>query len=73
VTAGLESTNYRNTLGVALYRNGDDRAAITELETSMSMHAGGNSLDRFFLAMAHGHPGDHKGADLVRQRRAGDG
>jgi tetratricopeptide (TPR) repeat protein len=73
VTAGPESANYRNMLGVALYRNGDDRAAIAELETSMSMHAGGNSLDWFFLAMAHGHPGDRKGADLIRPRRAVDG
>ena len=40
VTAEPEYANYRNTLGVAYYRNGDDKAAIAELETSMQ-HAGG--------------------------------
>jgi hypothetical protein len=73
VTAGPKSATYWNTLGVALYCNGDDRAAITELATSMSMHAGGNRLDWFFVATAHGHPGDRKGTDRVRPRRAGDG
>jgi tetratricopeptide (TPR) repeat protein len=53
VTARPESANYRNTLGVAYYRNGDDRAAVAELETAMNMQAGGTSFDWFFLAMAH--------------------
>jgi tetratricopeptide (TPR) repeat protein len=62
VTARPESANYRNTLGVASYRNGDDRAAVAELETAMSMQAGGNSFDWFFLAMAHWRLGDRKTA-----------
>jgi hypothetical protein len=38
---------------VAYYRNGDDKAAIAELETSINLRAGGDSLDWFFLAMAY--------------------
>jgi tetratricopeptide (TPR) repeat protein/tRNA A-37 threonylcarbamoyl transferase component Bud32 len=53
VAARPRSGDYRNTLGVALYRNGDDRAALAELETSMSLRDGGDSFDWFFLAMAH--------------------
>ena len=53
VTARPESANYRNTLGVAYYRSGDDRAAVAELEKAMSMQAGGTPFDWFFLAMAH--------------------
>jgi tetratricopeptide (TPR) repeat protein len=43
----------RNTLGVAHYRNGDDRAAVAELETAMGLRGGGDSFDWVFLAMAH--------------------
>jgi tetratricopeptide (TPR) repeat protein len=57
-----ESANYRNTLGVAYYRSGDDRAAVAALEKAMSMQAGGNSFDWFFLAMAHGRLGDRNKA-----------
>ena len=42
-----------NTLGVAHYRAGDWRAAITALEKSMELRKGGDSHDWFFLAMAH--------------------
>jgi serine/threonine protein kinase/tetratricopeptide (TPR) repeat protein len=53
VAAQPQSRNYRNTLGVALYRHGDDKAVVEELETAMTLGAGGNSVDWFFLAMAH--------------------
>jgi eukaryotic-like serine/threonine-protein kinase len=53
VTADPQSANYRNTLGVAYYRKGDDKSAIGALEKAMSMQAGGDSFDWFFLAMAH--------------------
>jgi serine/threonine-protein kinase len=53
VTGGPESGEYRNTLGVAHYRNGDNKAAVAELERAMSLRAGGDSYDWFFLAMAH--------------------
>src|SRR5262249_17527591 len=67
VAARPESADYRNTLGVAHYRNGDDKAAVAELERTMSLRAGGNSFDWFFLAMAHWRLGDRdKGAVVVR-------
>jgi tetratricopeptide (TPR) repeat protein/serine/threonine protein kinase len=44
---------YWNTLGVARYRAGDSKAAITALEKSMALREGGDSWDWFFLAMAH--------------------
>jgi serine/threonine-protein kinase len=53
VAAQPRSANYQNTLGVAHFRNGDDKAAIATLETAMGLGAGGNSFDWFFLAMAH--------------------
>src|SRR5262249_48606121 len=43
----------RNTLGVAQYRAGAWKAAITELEKSMELRKGGDAFDWFFLAMAH--------------------
>ena len=53
VKARPKTGSYRNTLGVALYRNGDYKAAVAELETAISLHEGGSSFDWFFLAMAH--------------------
>jgi serine/threonine protein kinase/tetratricopeptide (TPR) repeat protein len=53
VDARQESPACWNTLGVAHYSNGDDKAAIAALETAMSLRSGGNSFDWFFLAMAH--------------------
>jgi Flp pilus assembly protein TadD len=58
VTARPESGIYRNTLGVAYYRSGDDTAAIAELKRAMSMQSGGSSIDWFFLAMAYWRLGD---------------
>ena len=54
VNARPQSGDYRNTLGVAHYRNGDDKAAVTELETAISLRGGGDSFDWLFLAMAYG-------------------
>jgi tetratricopeptide (TPR) repeat protein len=59
VRASPNSGSYWTTLGVARYRNGDDNAAIAALETAMSLRAGGDSYDWFFLAMAHGRLGNH--------------
>jgi tetratricopeptide (TPR) repeat protein len=53
VSAKPKSGNCRNTLGVALYRRGDDKAAIAELEEAMRLRAGGDSSDWFILALAH--------------------
>jgi serine/threonine protein kinase len=68
VTAWPESADYRNTLGVAYYRNGDDRAAVAELERAISMQPGGTPLDWFFLAMAHGRLGDRDKARTLFDR-----
>jgi serine/threonine-protein kinase len=42
-----------NTLGVALYRNGDWKAAVEALGKSVQLRKGGDSADFLFLAMAH--------------------
>jgi serine/threonine protein kinase/tetratricopeptide (TPR) repeat protein len=53
VRSSPKTANYWNTLGVARYRAGDDRAAISALETSMKLGGGGDGYDWFFLATAH--------------------
>jgi serine/threonine-protein kinase len=53
-----QSANYLNTLGVALYRNGDDQAAVATLHKAMRLRSRGDSLDWFFLALAHWRLGD---------------
>jgi tetratricopeptide (TPR) repeat protein len=58
VRAGPKSADYRNTLGVTHYRNGDAKAAVAELEEALRLRAGGHSFDWFFLAMAHWRLGD---------------
>jgi serine/threonine protein kinase/Tfp pilus assembly protein PilF len=45
--------DFRRTLGLALYRAGDWRAAATALRKGADLRAGGDSSDWFFLAMAH--------------------
>jgi tetratricopeptide (TPR) repeat protein len=45
--------NWWNTLGVAHYRAGDAKAAITASHKSMELRNAGDSNDWFFLAMAH--------------------
>ncbi|HEV3447663.1 MAG TPA: protein kinase, partial [Gemmataceae bacterium] len=54
-----QSGAYRNTLGVALYRSGDGKAAVAELNEAMRLREGGDSFDWFFLAMAHQCLGEH--------------
>jgi len=45
--------NWRNTLGLAHYRNGAWQDALVELNQSMQLRNGGTGEDFFFLAMAH--------------------
>ena len=45
--------NYWNTLGVALYRNGDWDLAKDALSKSMELRGAGDSFDWFFLALIH--------------------
>jgi serine/threonine protein kinase/WD40 repeat protein len=54
--------NYWNTLGAALYRAGEWSPAIAALEKSMGLRNGGDSLDWFFLAMAHWQRGEQEKA-----------
>jgi tetratricopeptide (TPR) repeat protein len=58
VDSRQKSGNYWNTLGVACYRNGDDKAAITALEKAISLRPEADSFDYFFLAMAYWRLGD---------------
>jgi tetratricopeptide (TPR) repeat protein len=53
-----QTGNFLNTLGVAHYRAGNWPAAIAALEKSMSLRAGGDAFDWFFLAMAYHRIGD---------------
>ena len=50
-----------NTLGVASYRAGDWAGCVTALNGSVEL-GGGDSIDGFFLAMAHSRLGDPKAA-----------
>jgi tetratricopeptide (TPR) repeat protein len=59
-----EVWDYWNTLGVALYRAGSWKAGIAALEKSMALRGGGDSMDWFFLAMAHWQLGER---DEARQ------
>jgi uncharacterized protein HemY len=52
------SSTYWNTLGVALYRHGDDKAAVEALETSLRLTEGGDCYDWYYLALAHARLGD---------------
>jgi serine/threonine protein kinase/tetratricopeptide (TPR) repeat protein len=54
--------DYWNTLGAALYRAGRWKEAVAALEKSIQSRNGGDSLDWFFLAMAHYQLGDKEQA-----------
>jgi serine/threonine protein kinase/Tfp pilus assembly protein PilF len=68
VAAQPESAELSNALGVALYRNGNDKAAVAQLEMAMNLGAGGNSYDWFFLAMAQWRLGDRDKARASYER-----
>jgi serine/threonine protein kinase/Flp pilus assembly protein TadD len=53
---------YWNTLGVAHYRAGNWKEAVTALERSQALRKGGDSFDWFFLAMAHWQLGEKEPA-----------
>jgi tetratricopeptide (TPR) repeat protein len=57
--------SYWNTLGAAVYRTGDWKAADAALRKSMELRDGGDSFDWFFLAMAQRQAGDK---DEARKR-----
>ncbi len=62
VAGNQNAGNYWNTLGVAHFRNGNDRAAIAALEKSRLLRNGGDSFDSFFLALAHARLGNREQA-----------
>ncbi len=53
---------YWNTLGVAQYRAGQCKEAVTTLSKSMELRSGGDAIDWFFLAMAHKQLGNQEEA-----------
>jgi tetratricopeptide (TPR) repeat protein len=62
VELSSETGAYWNTLGVAHYRAGDWKAALSALHKSMELRNGGDSSEWFFLAMAHWQLGDKEQA-----------
>lgn len=60
---------YHNTLGIALYRSGQYREAVNELETSLAESSPQDSpWDLFFLAMCRAHLGDTGRAKIDFER-----
>jgi serine/threonine protein kinase/Flp pilus assembly protein TadD len=57
VRAAPRKWEYGNTLGSVYYRVGNWQAAVDTLTKGLPLHAGGDSFDFFFLAMAHWHLG----------------
>src|SRR5262249_30721661 len=57
-----QNGGFWNTLGVAQYRAGQWREAVTALEKAMALRKGGNSSDWLFLATAHWQLGDKEKA-----------
>ncbi len=62
VELGPREGAFWNTLGAASYRAGNWKEAIAALEKAMLLRNGGDSLDWFFLAMAHWQRGDKEKA-----------
>jgi Tfp pilus assembly protein PilF len=53
VKSDPQSADYLETLGAALYRSRDDKAAIESLEKAVGQHVGVTAWMQLFLAMAH--------------------
>jgi serine/threonine protein kinase len=67
VKAAPDQPDYWNTLGFACYRKGDWIRARMCLEKSMQLKGGGDTLDKFFLAMTCSQLGDMKRARVLHQ------
>ena len=57
-----QNATFWNTLGVAQYRAGRWREAVTALQKSMALKKGGDRYDWLFLAMAHCQLGEKEAA-----------
>jgi tetratricopeptide (TPR) repeat protein len=57
------NANFWNTLGVAQFRAGDFRAAVTSLDESMILREGGDGFDWYYAAMAWWKLGDKPRAE----------
>ncbi len=53
VQSAPENASFKNTLGIAQYRNGHWEATVKVLEETIELSAEGFSFSGFFLAMAH--------------------
>jgi serine/threonine protein kinase/tetratricopeptide (TPR) repeat protein len=53
-----EAGDYYNTLGVAYYRLGDEKAALAALNKSVELRKGGDAFDFLFLALVHSRLGN---------------
>jgi tetratricopeptide (TPR) repeat protein len=53
VDSAPQEGNFWDTMGVAYYRAGDWKSAVGALEKSIQLRQGGDSVDFYFIAMAH--------------------
>ena len=68
VSLAPNDADFWNTLGVAYYRAGNWKQAVTALEKARELSAGGDAVDWLFLAMAHWQLGNKEEAhDLYTQ------
>jgi hypothetical protein len=65
-----EDGNTWNTLGVALYRAGEDEESRAALERAMALRDGGTPHDWYFLAMLDARAGDRAGGRRWLERAA---
>jgi tetratricopeptide (TPR) repeat protein len=68
VESSPRTASYRNTLGVARYRAGDWKQAVSDLNESVSLSKDGDGFGWFFLAMAHWQLGNKDQADQSYNR-----
>jgi serine/threonine protein kinase/tetratricopeptide (TPR) repeat protein len=73
VESDPQSSSYWKTLGVARYRAGDWKQAISDLERSAALGNGGDTVHSLFLAMAHSQLGEKDKAHAWYEQAKEDG
>jgi tetratricopeptide (TPR) repeat protein len=68
VAKAPKAGNYWTTLGAALYRTGDSKAAVAALDRSVLLRQGGEAVDQLCLAMAHKQLGNREEARKAYDR-----